>query len=108
MVRGTAVAARRSRRGQALGARSRGRPRAAGRGRPAGGGGPLWRGDPLRPSLTSRDIARFDGLPDQARAVFARIVADVERSLFAGGTLEPADWTRARADYAQFALGKRA
>ncbi len=67
-----------------------------------------WRGDPLRPSLTSRDIARFDGLPDQARAVFARIVADVERSLFAGGTLEPADWTRARADYAQFALGKRA
>ncbi|MBX3594181.1 hypothetical protein [Sphingomonas sp.] len=64
-----------------------------------------WRGDPLRPSLTSRDIARFDGLPDMARAIFGDLVADVERSLFAGGTLAQADWTRARADYARFALG---
>ncbi|MEG3179672.1 hypothetical protein [Sphingomonas sp. LT1P40] len=67
-----------------------------------------WRGDALRPSLTSRDIARFDGLPDPARNVFSRIVADVERSLFAGNTLAESDWTRARADYAGFALGKRA
>ncbi|MEG3153156.1 hypothetical protein U1769_25015 [Sphingomonas sp. ZT3P38] len=67
-----------------------------------------WRGDPLRPSLTSRDIARFDGLPDRARTVFTRIVADVERSLFAGNTLAQSDWTRARADYAGFALGQRA
>ncbi len=66
-----------------------------------------WRGDSLRPSLTSRDIARFDGLPDAARTVFTRIVADVERSLFAGNDLAEADWTRARADYAGFALGKR-
>lgn len=63
-----------------------------------------WRGDPLRPSLTSRDIARIDALPDAARAVFGRIVADVERSLFAGHPLGEADWTRARADYAGFAL----
>lgn len=66
-----------------------------------------WRGDPLRPSLTSRDIAAFDGLPDTARTVFGRIVADVERSLFGGDELGQADWTRARADYAAFALGRR-
>lgn len=66
-----------------------------------------WRGDPLRPSLTSRDIARFDGLPDTARGIFGRIVADVERSLFGGAPLAQADWTRARTDYADFALGRR-
>lgn len=65
-----------------------------------------WRGDPLRPSLTSRDIARFDALPDAARGIFRRIVADVERSLFAGGSLDRADWDRARSDYAGFALGQ--
>ncbi len=71
-----------------------------------------WRGDSLRPSLTSRDIARFDGpafesLSDTARNVFRRIVADVERSLFGGKSLGEPDWTRARADYAGFALGRR-
>lgn len=66
-----------------------------------------WRGDSLRPSLTSRDIAAFETLPDAARTVFRRIVADVERSLFAGNPLGEADWTRARADYAGFALGHR-
>ncbi len=65
-----------------------------------------WRGDPLRPSWTSRDIARIEALPDAARAVFGRIVADVERSLFAGHPLGQADWERARADYAGFALGR--
>jgi len=66
-----------------------------------------WRGDSLRPSLTSRDIAAFESLPDAARAVFRRIVADVERSLFGGSALGEPDWTRARADYAGFALGRR-
>ncbi|MFL9842640.1 hypothetical protein ABS767_16840 [Sphingomonas sp. ST-64] len=65
-----------------------------------------WRGDPLRPSLTSRDISRIDRLPTVARAVFGRIVADVERSLFAGRPLARADWERARADYADFALAR--
>ena len=66
-----------------------------------------WRGDSLRPSLTSRDIAAFESLPDAARDVFRRIVADVERSLFGGSALGESDWTRARADYAGFALGRR-
>ncbi|HEY0623470.1 DUF4129 domain-containing protein [Sphingomonas sp.] len=65
-----------------------------------------WRGDSLRPSLTSRDIAAFESLPDAARTVFRRIVADVERSLFGGNALGEPDWTRARADYADFALAK--
>lgn len=64
-----------------------------------------WRGDPLRPSLTSRDITGVAGLPGAARTIFARIVADVERSLFGGSALGEADWLRTRADYAAFALG---
>lgn len=63
-----------------------------------------WRGDIVRPSLTSRDIARADALPDRARQVFARIVAAVERSLFGGRPLGRGDWDEARADYAHFAL----
>lgn len=66
-----------------------------------------WRGDSLRPSLTSRDIAAFESLPDAARSVFRRIVGDVEHSLFGGNALGESDWTRARADYAGFALGRR-
>ena len=65
-----------------------------------------WRGDRLRPSWTSRDIAAIDALPDLARTVFGRIVADVERSLFAGHPLGQVDWERARSDYAGFALGR--
>lgn len=64
-----------------------------------------WRGGLVRPSLTSRDIARADALPDSARPVFSRIVAAVERSLFGGRALGRDDWIAARADYAKFALG---
>ncbi|KQM61552.1 MULTISPECIES: DUF4129 domain-containing protein [unclassified Sphingomonas] len=63
-----------------------------------------WRGDVVRPADTSRDIARADALPDNARGVFAGIVAAVERSLFGGRALGMDDWQRARADYAGFAL----
>lgn len=63
-----------------------------------------WRGELVRPSSTSRDIARADGLPGEARGVFQRIVAAVERSWFGGRALERADWDAARADYARFAL----
>ncbi|MCC2977858.1 DUF4129 domain-containing protein [Sphingomonas sp. PL-96] len=63
-----------------------------------------WRGELVRPSSTSRDIARAEGLPGEARGVFARIVAAVERSWFGGQALGPADWDAARADYVRFAL----
>ncbi|WP_081987923.1 hypothetical protein [Sphingomonas sp. 37zxx] len=63
-----------------------------------------WRGGVVRPSLTSRDIAAVDALPGNARAVFARIVALVERGLFARRPLGAAEWQRARDDYAAFAL----
>lgn len=63
-----------------------------------------WRGDVVRPADTSRDIARADALPENARGVFAGIVAAVERSLFGGRALDGDDWRRARADYAGFAL----
>ncbi len=65
-----------------------------------------WRGDVVQRADTSRDIARADALPVTARGVFAGIVAAVERSLFGGSALDEGDWTRARADYAGFALGR--
>jgi len=67
-----------------------------------------WRGDVVQVSDTSRDIARAEALPPHARTVFTGIVAAVERSLFGGAALGEADWTRARADYAGFALGPAA
>ncbi|MGC6400777.1 hypothetical protein ACNI3Q_09380 [Sphingomonas sp. FW199] len=63
-----------------------------------------WRGELVRPSQTSRDIAALDALPGEARPVFGRIVAVVERSLFAGRALARSDWESARGDYARFAL----
>ena len=63
-----------------------------------------WRGDVVRPADTSRDIARAEALPENARGAFAGIVAAVERSLFGGRALDGDDWQRARADYAGFAL----
>jgi hypothetical protein len=63
-----------------------------------------WRGELVRPSQTSRDIAALDALPGEARPIFGRIVAIVERSLFAGRMLARSDWENARNDYARFAL----
>ena len=63
-------------------------------------------------SATREVAAQFQSLkarvvvPDGARGIFGRIVADVERSLFAGGSLTRTDWDRARGDYAGFALGR--
>lgn len=65
-----------------------------------------WRGNPLAPSLTSRDIVAVERLPDTARGVFSRLVAMVERSLFAKRALSAADWADARGAYAGFALGR--
>jgi hypothetical protein len=58
----------------------------------------------VRPSLTSRELAGASGIPSVARMLFARIAAQVERSLFGGRSLNADDWQTARAAYADFAL----
>jgi hypothetical protein len=63
-----------------------------------------WRGAALAASLTSRDIAGVDALPDAARPVFARLVAMVERALFARHAVSADEWHDARDAYRSFAL----
>lgn len=58
----------------------------------------------VRPSLTSRELASAAGIPATARMLFARIAAQVERSLFGGRSVGAEDWTTARTAYADFAL----
>ena len=62
------------------------------------------RPDWLSPSSTSREIGASTALPAPARRAFAVIAGEVERSLFALQGLALADWQRARAAYADFAL----
>lgn len=62
------------------------------------------RPDWLIPASTAREIAALPMLPDGARAAFAAIATRVERSLFALGDLDSADWSAARGAYADFAL----
>jgi hypothetical protein len=57
----------------------------------------------VRPALTARDLARAQGIPPAPRALFARIAAVVERSLFGGRSVGAQDWTDCRAAYADFA-----
>ncbi|HEX7753111.1 MAG TPA: hypothetical protein VF440_12010 [Novosphingobium sp.] len=58
----------------------------------------------LLPASTAREIATLPALPERARRAFAAIAERVERSLFALRPLDAADWTAARAAYADFAL----
>lgn len=58
----------------------------------------------VRPALTSRELARADGVPGSARALFARIAGGVEASLFGGRPVDAAGWAEARAAYTDFAL----
>ena len=60
----------------------------------------------LIPASTAREIARLPQLPDAARRAFGVIAERVERSLFALRDLDAADWTVARAAYADFALAE--
>lgn len=60
----------------------------------------------VRPALTSRELAAAQGVPANARTLFARIALHVERSLFGGREVGADDWQAARADYADFALAK--
>lgn len=62
------------------------------------------RPDLLRPSNTSREIERFDSLPDTARAMFAIIAGHVERGIFAASPIGEEGWTASRNAYGEFAL----
>lgn len=62
------------------------------------------RPDWLHPASTAREIATLPPLPERARRAFGTIAERVERSLFALRDLTLADWTTARAAYADFAL----
>tara|TARA_R110001599_G_scaffold83864_3_gene225274 strand:+ start:3435 stop:4199 length:765 start_codon:yes stop_codon:yes gene_type:complete len=58
----------------------------------------------LRPSSTSREIERFDSLPEAARAMFAVIAGQVERGIFAALPVDEDGWRLSRDAYAGFAL----
>jgi len=62
------------------------------------------RPDWLLPASTAREIAMLPLLSERARAAFGTIATRVERSIFALRDLDKADWTAARAAYADFAL----
>lgn len=64
------------------------------------------RPDWTRPSSTARELAALPALPEPARAAFAVIAAQVERSLFALRALDREDWEAARGAYAAFALAR--
>jgi hypothetical protein len=60
----------------------------------------------LQPASTAREIAALPQLPHAARGAFAIVAERVERSLFALRDLNAADWSAARAAYADFALAE--
>ncbi|MBZ9647739.1 MULTISPECIES: DUF4129 domain-containing protein [Sphingomonadaceae] len=57
----------------------------------------------VRPALTSRDLARADGIPSAPRRLFTEIASAVERSLFGGRPIDADEWGRCRHAYADFA-----
>lgn len=58
----------------------------------------------VRPALTSRELARAEGVPARARELFSRIAGLVERSLFGGRRVREADWLNARQAYSDFVM----
>ena len=60
----------------------------------------------VRPALTSRDIARLDGMPGVARDAFVRIAERVETSFFGGRAVSREDFGAARGDYEAFAFSE--
>ncbi len=62
------------------------------------------RPDLLRPSNTSREIERFDSLPEKARSMFSVIAGHVERGIFAATPIGEEGWTASRNAYGEFAL----
>ncbi len=57
----------------------------------------------LTPAVTSREMTRSVGIPENARTMFAVIARHVEASLFGGSTLEVSGWEECRAAYTRFA-----
>jgi len=57
-------------------------------------------------SLTAREIARLEALPDRARRGLAPIIEIVERSFFGGRDVDGTGWQSARASYEDFAFGE--
>jgi len=62
----------------------------------------------VMPSDTSREIGRFEILPEAARQVFGTIAGHVERGVFAGQSLDRTVWEESRQAYGRFALGGKA
>lgn len=58
----------------------------------------------VRVSLTTREIASLQALPDTARPAFTRIGRVVERSLFGGASVQADDFADCRRAYEAFAL----
>jgi hypothetical protein len=58
----------------------------------------------LRPSLTSRDIARLEVLPPAARSAFTSIAEVVEASWFGGRAMDSGGFAHCRRIYEAFAL----
>jgi hypothetical protein len=58
----------------------------------------------VRRAQTSREIAGLNELPEAARPAFRGIARAVERSRFAGETIDAAEFARCRKDYEAFAF----
>ena len=63
-----------------------------------------WRPHLVKPALTSRDIAKLDALPSDARDAFVRIAQAVERSFFGSARIDADEFAACRRTYAAFAL----
>lgn len=61
----------------------------------------------VRPALTSRDLARLDAMPAEARGAFSMIAEVVERSLFGGRLVDADGFAACRRAYHDFALAER-
>lgn len=60
----------------------------------------------VRPALTSRDIARIDGLPGDVARAFTQIAGVVETGLFAARPVGAEAWAQCRAAYEAVAFPK--
>lgn len=61
----------------------------------------------VRPALTSRDLARAQAMPPEARSAFALVADIVERSLFGGRPVDAVRFAECRQAYQDFALPER-